>query len=559
MGVEVTTGPLGQGFSNAVGMCIAEHWLASQFNQPGHDIINHYTYVFASDGDLQEGVSSEAASLAGTLRLGKLIVFYDDNNISIEGDTAISFRENVSARFEAYGWRVLGPIDGNDVTAIEAVIREAREERERPVLIVCKTIIGYGSPEQGTGKVHGEALGAENTKLTKERLGWPQEPAFLVPDEALRHMRKAIERGEEAQREWQQRYDAYAKAYPELATRLLGQWQGRLPEGWDDGLADLFPAGSKAQATRNASGQVMNVLASHIPALLGGAADLAPSTKTLLKDEGDFSPESCAGRNMHYGVREHAMGSISNGMARHGGTIPYTGTFLIFSDYMRPPMRLAALMGAHVIFIFTHDSIGLGEDGPTHQPIEQLMGLRAIPNFVLIRPADATETAQAWRAALLHNSGPVALVLTRQNLPVIDRAKYGPAEGVLRGGYVLWDSSTQQADLLLMATGSEVAITLQAGEQLAGEGVKVRVISLPSWRLFDQQPAEYRESVLPKAVRKRLAVEAGASLGWEHYVGLDGAVIGLQRFGASAPGEIVMEQLGFSVEHILEVAHELLQ
>ncbi len=558
-GVEVTTGPLGQGFGNAVGMCIAEQKLACAFNQPGHAIVDHYTYVFASDGDMEEGVTSEASSLAGTLRLGKLIVFYDDNNVSIEGDTAIAFRENVGARYEAYGWRVFGPVDGNDLPAIEAVIREAREERERPSFIICKTVIGYGSPEQGTGQVHGEPLGPDNTKATKAQLGWPLEPAFLVPDDVLAHMRQAVERGQQAQRDWEQRWDAYGKAFPDLAARFKEQWQGRLADGWDDGLAELFPPGTKPIATRSAAGKVMNLLAQRVPALMGGAGDLAPSTKTLIDDGGDFAPGSFGGRNMHFGVREHAMGTIANGMARHGGLIPYTATFLIFSDYMRPPMRLAALMGARVIFVFTHDSISLGQDGPTHQPVEQLMGLRAIPNMLLIRPADATETAQAWRAALRHDDGPVALAFTRQNLPVIDRTKYASADGVLRGGYVLWESSRKQLDLLLLATGSELHITLQAGEQLAGEGLNVRVVSLPSWRLFDEQPADYRESVLPVTVRNRIAVEAGAALGWEHYVGLDGAIIGLHRFGASAPGEVVLEHLGFTVAHIVDVARGMLR
>ncbi len=558
-GVEVTTGPLGQGFGNAVGMSIAEHWLGAQFNRPGHDVIDHYTYVFASDGDMMEGVSSEAASLAGTLRLGKLIVFYDDNNISIEGNTDIAFREDTGARFAAYGWHVLGPVDGDDVTALEAVIREAREERDRPVLIICKTIIGYGSPLQGTGTVHGEPLGLENMRATKETLGWPLEPTFLVPDDVLAYLRRHVELGQRAQADWQARWDAYAQAYPEPAARFQAQWEGRLPAGWEDGLDDLFPADTKPMATRNAAGTVLNLLATRIPALLGGAGDLAPSTKTLIDGGGDFQPGTFAGRNLHFGVREHAMGAIANGMARHGGTLPYVSTFLIFTDYMRPPMRLAALMQAHVIYVLTHDSIALGQDGPTHQPVEQLMGLRAVPEMLLFRPADATETAQAWRGALLHAHGPVALALTRQNVPVLDRAKYGATDGVLRGGYILWESTTRQPELLLLATGSEVHLALAAGEALAAEGVAVRVVSLPCWRLFDGQPAVYRERVLPAAVRARLAVEAGASLGWEHYVGLDGAIVGLERFGASAPGEVVLEHLGFTVAHLLDVAHGLLR
>ena len=557
-GVEVTTGPLGQGFGDGVGMCIAEHWLACHFNKPDHEIVNHYTYVLASDGDMEEGVSSEAASLAGALGLGKLIVFYDDNNISIEGDTSIAFRENVGARFQAYGWQVIGPIDGFDMSAIEAAIHEAQAETTRPALIVCSTIIGYGSPVAATGKAHGEPLGPENVKAAKETLGWPQEPTFLVPEDVLAHMRKAVERGTAAELAWQQRLDAYQEAYPELHARYLQQLRGGLPPGWDKGLENLFPPDSKPLATRAASGKVLNALAKTVPALMGGAADLSPSTKTLIEGGGDFEPGSYCGRNMHYGVREHAMGAVSNGMIRHGGIIPYTGTFLIFSDYMRPPMRLAALMGVRVIYVFTHDSIGLGADGPTHQSVEQLMGLRAIPNFTLIRPADATETVEAWRIALRHTGGPVALVLTRQNLPVIDRRKYAPADGLRHGGYILWQSRSEQPDIILIATGSEVSITLAAGEQLAREGTHVRVVSMPIWNYFDQQPAAYRESVLPSSVRKRVSVEAAVSLGWEHYVGLDGAIIGLTRFGSSAPGEVVLDQLGFNVEHIVEVAKEVL-
>jgi len=558
-GVEVTTGPLGQGFGNAVGMSVAEHSLACTFNRPGHEIVNHYTYVLASDGDLEEGVSGEAASLAGALQLGKLIVFYDDNNISIEGDTTIAFRENVAFRFEAYGWKVLGPIDGFDMPAIEAAIQEAQAEKSRPTLIICKTIIGYGSPVQATGKAHGEPLGPENVKAAKATLGWPQEPTFLVPDDVLAHMRAAVTRGGAAEQEWQQRLDSYRQAFPDLHARFQRQQEGTLPPEWDAGLADLFPPDSKPMATRNASGKVLNVLAKTIPELMGGAADLAPSTKTLIDGGGDFAAGSYCGRNMHFGVREHAMGTAANGMIRHGGLIPYTGTFLIFSDYMRPPMRLAALMGVRPIFVFTHDSIGLGQDGPTHQSIEQLMALRAVPNFTLIRPADATETAEAWRTALLHTGGPVALVLTRQNLPVIDQTKYASAEGLRYGGYILWESSREQPEIILIATGSEVSITLAAGEQLAQSGTKVRVVSMPIWNYFDQQSADYREQVLPSAVRKRVSVEAGAMLGWEHYVGLDGAIIGLNRFGVSAPGEVVMEKLGFSVEHIVEVATEVLR
>jgi transketolase len=557
-GVEVTTGPLGQGFANGVGMAVAEHWLACRFNQPGHEVVNHCIYALCSDGDLEEGVASEAASFAGTMGLGKLIYFYDDNNISIEGDTAITFRENVAARFEAYGWQVLGPIDGFDMVAIEAAIKAAQADTLRPSLIVCRTIIGYGSPQQGTGKVHGEPLGEDGVRAAKQTLGWPQEPTFYLPDEVLAHMRKAIDRGEATEKEWRARMEAYTQAYPELAAQLEVQRRGDLPPGWDQGLDGLFPPGTAPVATRSASSKVLNALAEHVHALMGGSADLAPSTKTLIDGAGDFGPEDHSGRNLHFGVREHGMGSIANGMARHGGVIPYTATFLIFSDYMRPPMRLAAMMGAHVIYIFTHDSIGLGEDGPTHQPIEQLMSLRVVPNLTVIRPADATETVEAWKAAVRRRDGPTALVFTRQNLPVLDRAKYAPADGVQRGGYVLWQGSKGQPDVILIGTGSEVHIALAAGEKLAADGVNVRVVSLPSWELFDQQPADYRESVLPAAVRARVSVEAGAKVGWEHYLGLEGIAIGLDHFGASAPYKTIYEHFGVTADAAVEAAQGLL-
>jgi transketolase len=500
-------------------------------------------------------VSSEAASLAGTLQLGKLIYFYDDNDVSIEGSTDAAFRENVAFRFEAYGWQVIGPVDGNDLVGLDAAVRDAQADAERPSLIICRTVIGYGSPHQGTGKVHGEPLGEEGVRATKQTLGWPQEPTFLIPDDVLAHMRQAAPRGEAAEQDWQRRMEAYAAAYPDLAAQLQGQLRGELPDGWDAGLAaGLFPPGSKAIATRNASGKVLNALAPRLPALIGGSADLAPSTKTLLDGAGDH-----CGRNMHFGVREHAMGSIAVGMARHGGTIPYTATFLIFSDYMRPPMRLAALSETHAVFVFTHDSVGLGEDGPTHQPVEQLMGLRAVPNLAVIRPGDATETVEAWRAAIRHRGGPVALAFTRQDLPVLDRTQYAPAEGLHRGGYTLWQSSEGTPQVILLSSGSEVEIALSAGQQLATEGVKVRVVSMPCWEFFDSQPPEYRESVLPAAVKARVAVEAGLKLGWEHYVGLEGAIVGLERFGASAPYKIIYEKLGLTAECVAEAAKGLLR
>jgi transketolase len=530
-GVEVTTGPLGQGFAHGVGMAVAERWLAEHYNQPDQDVIDHYTYAIVSDGDMQEGVTSEAASLAGTLKLSKLIYLYDDNDIQIEGATEITFSENVANRFEAYGWQVIGPIDGHDIEAIDAAIHEAQSDNERPSLIICKTVIGFGSPQQATAKVHGEPLGEEGVRAAKQALGWPLEQDFHVPSEVREKMGAAVERGSTTESEWRAKMEAYRQKYPELAGQLENQILGLLPEGWDEGLQDLFPQGTSPMATRNASGEVINLLVDRLHALTGGSADLAPSTKTLLTGYGDFGWHEYSGHNMHFGVREHAMGAVAGGMALHGGLIPYTATFLTFSDYMRPPMRLAALMGLRVIYIFTHDSIGLGEDGPTHQPIEHLMGLRTVPNLTVIRPADATETAQAWRAALSNVKGPTALIFTRQKLPVLDRSEFTSAEGVQKGGYVLWESSNGTPEAILIGTGSETHIALDAGMQLADEGVKVRVVSLPSWELFDRQPEDYRASVLPPEVIIRVAVEAGRSLGWEHYVGLYGAVIGMDRFG----------------------------
>ncbi len=559
-GVEVTTGPLGQGFAHGIGMAIAERWLSEHYNRPCVEIINHYTYAIVSDGDLQEGVTSEAASLAGTLRLGKLIYLYDDNDIQIEGSTDIAFSENVARRFDAYGWQVIGPINGYDVSAIDEAIRLAQAETERPSLIICKTVIGYGSPAQATAKVHGEPLGEVGVKAAKEMLGWPQEPTFYVPDDVCAAMRHAVERGQQAEADWTNRFDMYRGAYPEEADQLQAELRGELPLNWDEGLANLFPAGSKPMATRNASGQVLNVLAQHIHALTGGSADLSPSTKTTLVGYGDFGWQEYCGHNMHFGVREHVMGSIVGGMALHGGIIPYAATFLTFADYMRPPMRLAALMGIRVIYIFTHDSIGMGEDGPTHQPIEHLMNLRAVPNLVVIRPADATETTEAWKAALLNTTGPTVLIFTRQNLPVLDRTEYSSAERLHRGGYILWENSENGASpqVILLGTGSEVHIALAAGKQLAAEGISARVVSLPSWELFDRQPADYRESVLPQAVRARVAVEAGTKLGWEHYIGLDGACVGMKGFGASAPAEILYEKFGITAENVVRTAKDLL-
>ena len=558
-GVEVTTGPLGQGFANGVGMAIAEERLAGQFNRPGHEIVNHYTYAIVSDGDLQEGVSCEAASLAGTLGLGKLIYLYDDNGISIEGDTDLAFREDVGKRFEAYGWQVLGPVDGFDIAAIDAAIRAAQADTGRPSLIVCHTIIGYGSPEQGTGKVHGEPLGDAGVKAAKATLCFPGETPFCVPEDALAHMRQAVTRGQAAEQAWEQRMAAYATAFPALAAQFRAQMRGELPDGWDSGLDSLFPAGSKPVATRVASGQVLCALAPNLPALMGGSADLSPSTKTLMAGAGDFTPDDHTGRNMHFGIREHAMGSIANGMARHGGVIPYTSTFMVFADYMRPALRLAAIMGQRAIYVFTHDSIGVGEDGPTHQPIEHLLSMRCIPRFTVIRPADATETAEAWKAALTHANGPTALALTRQNLPVLDRSKYAPASGLRQGGYTLCQSGAGVPDVVLIGTGSEVAIAIEAAGQLAGEGINVRVVSLPSWELFDKQPQAYRDSVLPPSVRARVAVEAGIRMGWERYVGGCGAIIGLDDFGASAPATTLYEHFGLTPANVAQTARAVLE
>jgi transketolase len=556
-GVEMTTGPLGQGFAHGVGMAIAERWLAGHYNQPDAAIIDHYTYAIVSDGDLQEGVASEAASLAGKLKLGKLIYLYDDNGIQIEGSTQIAFDEDVASRFEAYHWQVIGPVDGNDPDVITSAIHAAQAETEKPSLIICRTHIGYGAPtKQDSASAHGEPLGEAELLAAKQAQKWPAEP-FYVPKQVLAYMRRAVGRGKLAERSWENRLHSWKEANPILANDFETAMRGDLPEGWDAGLEDLFGVGEKPIATREASGRVLNFLVKRIHALTGGSADLAPSTKTNLKGYGNFGFQEYCGHNLHFGVREHAMGSIINGMALHGGVIPYAATFLVFSDYMRPPIRLAALMGLRVVFIYTHDSIGLGEDGPTHQPVEQLLSLRAIPNLSVIRPADATETVEAWRAALTNRKGPTALILSRQSLPVLDRENLAPANGLLQGGYVLWESDAEP-ELILIGTGSEVQIALAAGKLLAQAGIPARVVSLPSWELFDRQPAEYRESVLPSSVRARIAVEAAGGLGWEHYVGLDGAVIGLNHYGASAPAEVLYEKFGINVPHLVSKARNLI-
>ncbi len=555
-GVEATTGPLGQGLAMGVGMALAERFIAHCFNQEDAEIVNHYTYAIVSDGDLMEGLSSEAASLAGTLKLGKLIYLYDDNHISIEGSTDLAFTENVRRRFEAHGWHVVPVRDGNDLRAIEAAIRAAQAETERPSLITVRTRIGFGSPKQDTAAVHGSPLGATALQATKENLGWPLEPSFHIPDAARAHFRRAVDRGVVWEASWQARLDAYRQAYPELAARFEQEMRGELPAEWDAGLPTFEPEEGPI-ATRKASGRVLNALSSRVPMLTGGSADLSPSTNTTLVGYGDFGFDQDCSRNIHFGVREHAMGAMANGMALHGGVLPYTATFFVFSDYMRPAVRLAALMQTHTLFIFTHDSIALGEDGPTHQPVEHLMSLRAIPGLTVLRPADANETVVAWRLAV-ERTEPVALILTRQKLSVLDLARYPVNEGVSRGGYVLAEAEQGSPEIILIGTGSEVHLVMAAQEALHKQGVKARVVSMPSWELWDEQSEAYKEQVLPRDVPK-LAVEAGITQGWRDYVGDSGDVIGLDRYGASGPGKVVYEKLGFSVENVVERALALLE
>lgn len=557
-GVETTTGPLGQGFANGVGMAIAERFLAATFNRPGYEIINHFTYAVVSDGDLMEGISHEAASLAGHLGLGKLIYLYDDNHISIEGSTDLAFTEKRTLRFEAYGWHVQQVEDGNDLEAIEKAIASAQKETRKPSFIAVRTHIGYGSPnKQDKASAHGEPLGKEELKLTKQKLGWPLEPEFYVPDEALKVFRAALEQGNAEEALWTSLLDGYRKAFPDQASQL-DQWiKGDLPRGWEKDLP-AFPADPKGSATRASSGNVLNALAKSIKNLVGGSADLAPSNQTLIKGEGDFQSGNFGNRNLRFGVREHGMGAILNGMALHGGLIPYGGTFLIFSDYMRPAIRLAALMHLRVIYVFTHDSIGLGEDGPTHQPVEQLSALRAIPNLTVLRPCDASETAEAWRFALNHKKGPVALVLTRQGVPALDRSVFAPAAGLHQGAYVLAEPAEGKPDLLLMASGSEVHLAIEAAKKLGQKGLSSRVVSMPSWELFDRQSEAYRLDVFPQNVKVRIAIEAGRTQGWWRYVGDKGDVVGIDRFGASAPYKVLYEKFGITADHVVEKALKLL-
>ena len=568
-GVEVTTGPLGQGFGNGVGMAIAEAYLAARYNKPGAEIFDHYTYAIVSDGDLMEGVAAEAASLAGHLRLGKLIYFYDDNRVSLAATTDLTFSDDTAKRFDAYGWHTQTVEDGNDLAAIERALKAAQAEHGRPSLIILRTHIGFGSPgKQDSFEAHGSPLGAEETKATKQKLGWPPEPAFFIPDEALAHFREAIGRGQKAEADWQEKFSNYKRQFAEPAKELESALAQKLPAGWDQGVPE-FPADAKGLATRAASGKVLNALAAKLPTLIGGSADLNPSTYTLLSNMGDF--ESPArdfsksqgvsgggfgyfGRNVHYGVREHGMGAASNGMAAHGGIIPFASTFLMFADYMRPSMRLAALMELGVIYVFTHDSIGVGEDGPTHQPVEHLAALRAIPRLVVIRPGDANETAVAWKIAIESRDRPVALALSRQNVPTLDRKEFAPADGVRKGAYVLAEASGGKPDIVLIATGSELSLAVAARQKLTEKNIHARVVSMPSWELFDAQPKDYRDSVLPPSVRRRLAIEAGLPQGWHRYIGDGGDVVGIERFGASAPGNVVMEKFGFTVDNVVNRA-----
>jgi transketolase len=554
-GVEVTTGPLGQGISNAVGMAIAEAHLAAKFNRPGFSVLDHYTYVIASDGDLMEGVASEACSLAGHLGLGKLIVLYDDNHISIDGSTDLAFTENRMGRFKAYGWHTSEVADGNDTAAIAKALEEARGEKDRPSIIAVRTHIGYGSPnKQDTADAHGSPLGEDEVRLTKENLGWPSDQTFFVPDEVKDNFRQVLENGKKAEKVWDELFADYKKEHPDLAAMWKQMWSAELPKGWQNSLPDLS---GQSMATRAASGKVINALAPAMPRLLGGSADLAPSNNTIIDSEGTFSKEDREGRNFHFGVREHGMGAIANGMSLHGALHPYVATFMIFSDYMKPAVRLSVLSRCPVTFIFTHDSIGLGEDGPTHQPIEQLASLRSIPGLIDIRPADASETVQAWRVALQTNE-PTALVLTRQKLPAIDRTVHPAASSIEKGAYILAETGYDQRAIIL-ASGSEVAPALGAMEILDAKGIHVRVVNVASFELFNRQSEKYQREVLPPEITARVAVEAASPFGWERFTGSNGRILGIDRFGSSAPGGLNMEKFGFTAENIAKTVEELLE
>ncbi|TAK12595.1 MAG: transketolase [Anaerolineae bacterium] len=552
-GVETTTGPLGQGFANGVGMGIAAYWLAERFNRPGFDILAQFIYAIVTDGDLMEGVASEAASLAGHQKLGNLIYVYDDNHISIDGDTSLTFTEDRGKRFEAYGWHVQYVADGNDVDALDLAISAAKTD-PRPSLIVARTVIGYGLPTRaGTAKAHGEPPGTEELKGAKEALGWPTEPSFLVPEDVRKHFLDAGRRGAELEKDWRNALRAYATEFPSLASELERITEGHLPASWDKDIP-VFAPDAKGMATRVSSGKVINAIGAKVPDLLGGSADLHPSTKTWIEGSKSFQPENRAGRNIHYGVREHGMGGIVNGLATFPGIIPFGATFLVFADYMRGAIRLSAISRVQSIWVFTHDSVGVGEDGPTHQPVEHIASLRAIPGMVVLRPMDANEVSEAWRTAIERRDGPTCLLLTRQDVPTYDRARYASANGLARGAYVLADLGDGAPNLILMASGSEVRLILEVGERLANEGQSVRVVSFPSWELFENQAAEYRHSVLPPELTRRLAVEAGVSQGWHRWVGPEGELVTLDRFGASAPGDVVFEKLGFSAAAVYQKA-----
>jgi transketolase len=553
VGVETTTGPLGQGFANGVGMAIAESYLASKFNREGYEIVDHYTYVLSGDGCMMEGITSEAASLAGTLGLGKLIVLYDSNNITIEGNTDVTFREDVGKRFDAYGWQVLKVNDGNDTDAIGKAIEEAKSNKKQPSLIIIKTVIGCGCPPmEGTAEVHGAPIGAQNIDVLKATLKWPSKEPFHVPQEVRDYMNTVRQKLKKYEEDWISLWNGYKEAYPELAAEFEAWYKMEIPV---DLLKDeeFWKFEKKPNATRNISGEVLNRLAARIPNLVGGSADLAPSNKTVMKGKGYFLPEDHSGANFHFGVREHAMSAIGNGMALHGGLRPYVATFFVFSDYMKGGMRLSALMNLPVIYILTHDSIGVGEDGPTHQPVEQLASLRSIPGFTVFRPCDAKETAAGWYAAVTRKNGPIALVLTRQNLPYLEETGLD----ALKGAYIITDSDKEIPDIILMASGSEVQLAYEAGKVLKARGIDARVVSMPSWELFEEQGSEYKEKVLPSAVRKRIAIEAGHSMGWHKYTGLDGDILSIDKFGASGPYDKVFEDYGITVDNLVERAVKL--
>jgi len=573
-GVEVTTGPLGQGFANGVGMAIAEAYLSERYNRPDFKVIDHYTYGIVSDGDLMEGITSEAASLAGHLGLGKLIYLYDNNHITLSAETSLTFSENCAGRFEAYGWHVQSVEDGNDLDAVTQAIHQAKEESTRPSLILIKTHIGFGSPhKQDTFEAHGSPLGEEEVKLTKENLSWPQEPPFYIPQEALKHFRQAVETGKIAEAEWEAAFDAYEKEYPQLAQELYELMGNELLDNWDKNIP-IFPADAKGISTRVADGKVLNAIAGELPSIIGGSADLDPSTFTTLIGAGSFEDPKknlgkiqgaveggwgYSGRNIAFGIREHAMGAICNGLSAHGALIPFCATFLTFSDYMRPSIRLAALMKLQVVFIFTHDSIALGEDGPTHQSVEHVAALRAIPNLNVIRPCDANETAAAWKIIIETRDHPTALVLTRQNVPTLDRNKFASTDGLKQGAYILADAPNGKPDLILMATGSEVGLIVATRDKLLEKGIQARIVSMPCLELFDAQTREYRDSVLSPLVTRRLSVEAGISQGWHKYVGDKGGIISIDHFGASAPGPVVMKEFGFTVENVCKQALALME